>query len=90
MADDKEIRWADGHDAEDEDRGDEARAEDESTRASTEPWDAYRKWLSHRSDKGRSRSTLDPSLYTWKGYRNWAEEVKRNWSDRHGSDNDDS
>ncbi len=27
------------------------------------------------------RVGIDPSLYTWKGYRTWSEQVKRNWTD---------
>jgi hypothetical protein len=23
---------------------------------------------------------MDPSLYTWKGYRNWADKVRRDWT----------
>ncbi len=89
MPDDKDIRWAGGHDTDDTHRDtDPGTADDESTRDG-QAWEAYRKWLSHRSDKRRSRGALDPSLYTWKGYRNWAEEVKRNWSDRHHDDHDE-
>jgi hypothetical protein len=22
---------------------------------------------------------VDPALYTWKGYRNWSEKVRRDW-----------
>jgi hypothetical protein len=22
---------------------------------------------------------IDPALYTWKGYRDWSDQVKRNW-----------
>jgi len=42
-------------------------------------WQQYRRWIS-KSPAPRSRRTgLDPSLYTWKGYRNWTEQVKRQW-----------
>jgi hypothetical protein len=44
-------------------------------------WQQYRRWISKApAPKGR-RNGIDPSLYTWKGYRNWTEQVKRNWQD---------
>mgnify|MGYP000069549964 CR=1 FL=1 len=33
-----------------------------------------------------SYRTIDPALYTWKGYRNWTEQVKRDWTDGDDSD----
>ena len=30
---------------------------------------------------GERRGGIDPSLYTLKGYRSWAAQVKRNWSE---------
>jgi hypothetical protein len=89
MPDDKDIRWAAGPE-EDADHDETVSAADRDDGRDGEPWDAYRKWLSRRGDRPRSRGALDPSLYTWKGYRNWAEEVKRNWSDRNRSDRDES
>ena len=44
-----------------------------------EGWDAYRKWLSRVSGPAPRRSPVDPSIYSWKGYHNWAEKVKQNW-----------
>lgn len=43
-------------------------------------WDAYRKWLSNVSDQGESaRTPIDRSVYSWKGYHNWADRVKQAW-----------
>jgi hypothetical protein len=28
----------------------------------------------------KRRIAMDPSLYTWKGYRSWAEKVRRDWT----------
>lgn len=51
-------------------------------------WQQYRRWISKApAPKGR-RVGIDPSLYTWKGYRNWTEQVKRGWSDDQGGDSD--
>jgi hypothetical protein len=44
-------------------------------------WQQYRRWISKAPAPRTRRSGVDPSLYTWKGYRNWTEQVKRNWSD---------
>lgn len=44
-------------------------------------WQQYRRWISKAPAPRGRRSGIDPSLYTWKGYRNWTEQVKRNWSD---------
>ena len=43
-------------------------------------WDAYRRWLTQVDAPNARRAPLDPSLYTWKGYRNWADKVRRNWN----------
>lgn len=51
-------------------------------------WQQYRRWISKApAPKGR-RVGIDPSLYTWKGYRNWSEQVKRNWSEDQDGDSD--
>ncbi len=42
-------------------------------------WDAYRRWLSRAQLPDKRRIAMDPSLYTWKGYRTWAEKVRRDW-----------
>jgi hypothetical protein len=44
-------------------------------------WQQYRKWISSAPAPRTRRSSLDPALYTWKGYRSWTEQIKRNWSD---------
>jgi hypothetical protein len=79
MQDSKDISW-----------GAEIRADQETgsaegqldpTSPAEDGWQQYRKWISKApAPKGR-RSGIDPTLYTWKGYRNWTEQVKRNWSD---------
>ena len=44
-------------------------------------WQQYRRWISKAPAPRSRRSSVDPSLYTWKGYRNWSEQIRRNWSD---------
>ena len=43
-------------------------------------WQQYREWISKAPAPRGRRSGIDPALYTWKGYRNWSEQVKRDWS----------
>jgi len=43
-------------------------------------WDAYRKWLSSMNGKPASeRTPVDHSIYSWKGYQNWADQVRQSW-----------
>jgi len=43
-------------------------------------WEAYRRWLTRVQAPEKRRAPLDPGLYTWKGYRNWSDKVRRDWS----------
>ena len=43
-------------------------------------WEAYRRWLTRVQAPTQGRAPLDPGLYTWKGYRNWSDKVRRDWS----------
>ena len=42
-------------------------------------WEAYRRWLSQVQAPDTKRLSLDPALYTWRGYRSWAEQMRRDW-----------
>ena len=45
-------------------------------------WDAYRKWLSRVSTKPTGeRAPLDHSIYSWRGYHNWADKIRQGWKD---------
>ncbi len=44
-------------------------------------WQHYRQWISKAPSPGSHRTGVDPAVYTWKGYRVWTEQVKRNWRD---------
>ena len=44
-------------------------------------WRHYRQWISKAPSPGSHRTSVDPAVYTWKGYRVWTEQVKRNWRD---------
>ena len=89
MPDDKHTAWGEGR----KEAGYETPPPDDDERSAgseSDSWDAYRQWLPQNRVSRSARGPLDPSLYTWKGYRNWAEEVKRNWSDRHRGDREES
>jgi hypothetical protein len=49
-------------------------------------WQQYRRWISKAPAPRSQRSGIDPSLYSWKGYRDWSDHVKRNWSKDQDSD----
>lgn len=42
-------------------------------------WDAYRKWLSRVSMQPARRTARDASIYSWRGYNNWADKIRQNW-----------
>ena len=67
MPDSKHLNWVDVS----TDAG--AQADD------ADGWQRYRQWISKAPAPRGRRVGIDPALYTWKGYRNWSEKVKRNW-----------
>ena len=42
-------------------------------------WQQYRQWISKAPAPRGRRVGIDPALYSWKGYRNWTEQIRRNW-----------
>jgi len=82
MQESKEISWAtDGDNEAVEDLPDVEQAANDSDVTDPDGWQQYRKWISKAPAPRRRRTGVDPSLYTWKGYRNWSEQIKRDWSD---------
>ena len=84
MQDSKDRAWASNYntpatDVADDDRSDSLEAANE---ADPDGWQQYRRWISKAPAPRGRRTGLDPSLYTWKGYRNWSEQVKRNWREQ--------
>ena len=88
MADTKTIKWVDDY------KEDSSLPASSSSNVTPEQpaandadgWQQYRRWISKAPAPRGRRSGIDPSLYTWKGYRNWTEQVKRDWSDDQGDD----
>ena len=42
-------------------------------------WDAYRKWLFRDEIQPIQRLSFDASIYSWRGYNNWAKKVRQTW-----------
>lgn len=91
MPDSKHLRWDDSYGTE----ADEDPIAKDATLARREPaandadgWQQYRRWISKAPAPQSRRSGIDPSLYTWKGYRDWTDQVRRNWS-KDDADNQD-
>ena len=49
-------------------------------------WAQYRQWVTKAPAPRARRVGIDASLYTWRGYRSWSEQIRRNW-DPDGDDN---
>lgn len=89
MQDSKEMSWAHDYASDQKSNGDESTAETGETvatapdkaAAESDGWSQYRKWISKAPAPRGRRTGIDPTLYTWRGYRNWAEQIKRKWSD---------
>ncbi len=84
MQDSKETTWASDRSAEEEqspNADDREIAVQADKRADADGWQQYRKWISKAPAPRSRRTGVDPLLYTWKGYRSWSEQVKRNWSE---------
>ena len=88
MPDSKHLKWADGFgtdaDAAASKPGDAVSA-DQPAANDADGWRQYRQWISKAPAPRGRRTGMDPALYSWKGYRNWTEQVRRNWS----NDSDD-
>ena len=84
MADSKHIKWVDDY-ATDAQPPTEKPATtvnpDQPAANDADGWQQYRHWISKAPAPRGRRVGIDPSLYTWKGYRSWSEQVKRNWVD---------
>lgn len=72
---------SDGSAAPDATPHDRDKSSENKKNADSDGWQQYRQWISKAPAPRTRRTSVDPSLYTWKGYRNWSEQVKRNWSD---------
>ena len=90
MPDNKHMKWADsyGKDAGQDAKTESAKLDSQEPAANdADGWQQYRRWISKAPTPRSRRSGIDPSLYSWKGYRDWSDNVKRNWSrDQNGDE----
>ena len=92
MPDSKNLKWADnfGTDAKGkQESADPSISSSEPAANDSDGWQQYRHWISKAPAPQTRRTGIDPSLYTWKGYRNWTDHVRRNWSPDVGDDGPD-
>ena len=82
MADSKHLRWADNFSTDAAVQSDDAAATlttNQPAANDADGWKHYREWITKAPAPRVRRSGIDPTLYTWKGYRNWSENIRRNW-----------
>ncbi len=83
MAESKHMTWDDGFgtDAEADPKTEDKKiGADEPAANDADGWQQYRRWISKAPAPRGRRAGIDPSLYTWKGYRDWSDQVRRNWA----------
>ena len=83
MPDNKHLKWDQsfGTDTADDSLPDDATlSKDEPAANDADGWKQYRRWISKAPTTRGRRSGIDPALYSWKGYREWTDQVRRNWS----------
>lgn len=84
MPDSKHANWADefATDAKtDADKTETSVSPDQPAANDADGWQQYRRWISKAPAPRGRRVGIDPALYSWKGYRSWTEQVRRNWND---------
>jgi hypothetical protein len=89
MPESKNMKWAGsyGTDAERDAKAKGATLDNKVAAANdADGWQQYRRWISKAPAPRGRRSGIDPSLYSWKGYRDWSDQVKRNWSKDQSND----
>ncbi len=89
MPDTKNLKWADDYATDaDSNASDAGRAVPTAGPAANDAqpaandsdgWQQYRQWISKAPAPRGRRVGIDPALYTWKGYRSWTEQIRRNW-----------
>jgi hypothetical protein len=83
MPESKQMKWEDGFgtDAKQDSKADGTTvANDQPAANDADGWQQYRHWISKAPTPRGRRSGIDPSLYSWKGYRDWTDQVRRSWS----------
>ena len=89
MPDSKQMKWDErfGTDAEQDSKTDKASVDaGEPAANDADGWQQYRRWISKAPTPKSRRSGIDPSLYSWKGYRDWTDQVRRDWAKESADD----
>ena len=82
MPDSKNLRWLKDVDSQaKEPESPESLATDEPAANDADGWQQYRRWVTKAPAPTSRRVGIDPSLYNWRNYRSWTDEVKRSWPD---------
>ena len=81
MPDSKNLNWVGDYQDPTTDPN-EAITPDEPAANDADGWKQYRHWISKAPAPNSRRVGIDPSLYSWRSYRSWTEDVKRNWPDK--------
>ena len=84
MPDSKNANWLDDYTDQETSDQEPKVSPDEPAANDADGWQQYRRWISKAPTPKSKRSGIDPALFTWKGYRNWTEQVRRNWNDDSG------
>lgn len=95
MPESKYMKWDHGfgRDAEQDPKAKDttvATNEPAANDADADGWQQYRRWISKAPAPAprERRSSIDPSLYSWKGYRDWTDQVRRNWAKESNDEKD--
>lgn len=88
MPESKNANWLDDYTDQQTSDPDPKVAPDQPAANDADGWQQYRRWISKAPAPKSKRAGIDPALFTWKGYRNWTEQVRRNWNDESGGDSD--
>ena len=69
MQDSKDTAWPNDYN---DTSGEDVAVDDRDASNTEDPdgWQQYRRWISKAPAARGRRTGVDPSLYTWKGYRN--------------------
>ena len=90
MPESKHMKWDQGFgtDAEQDTKANDTTvAANEPAANDADGWQQYRRWISKAPAPRVRRASIDPKLYSWKGYRDWTDQVRRNWSKDSNDDN---
>lgn len=83
MPDSKNARWLANFEA----RGDDVKdakdlVPEQGAANDADGWQQYRRWISKAPAPTTRRVGIDPTLYKWRNYRDWSDEVKRSWPEK--------